>query len=143
LGTTIEQNILIAADTVVICKKSKVLLIKRLNPPFEDHWAFPGGFVENDEDLAVAASRELNEETSVNVPFKNLIQFKTYGQPGRDPRGRTVSVVYYLETDYELDAQAADDAKEAYWFDLQKLPKLAFDHSQILNEILLELKITV
>lgn len=139
----IKQNILIAADTVVIYKKTKVLLIKRLNPPFENQWAFPGGFVEDDEDLDDAASRELLEETLVSISSKNLVQFKAYGKPSRDPRGRTVSVVYFVEVDKEMEAIAADDAKEVAWFELDKLPKMAFDHSEILNELLNYLKIKV
>ena len=98
-----------------------------------EKWALPGGFVEIDEDLDEGAKRELEEETGLtNI---DLIQFKTYGKPGRDPRGRTISVVYYgFLTDENLKIMAGDDAAEASWFDFGKLPSLAFDHEQIIEE---------
>ena len=113
----------------------KILLIKRKHDPFIGKWALPGGFVEIDEDLKEGAIRELEEETGlVNI---DLIQFKTYGRPGRDPRGRTISVVYFsFLNDHEARVKAGDDAEEALWFDLRKLPPLAFDHEQILKEFI-------
>lgn len=113
----------------------KILLIKRKNDPFKGKWAFPGGFVEIDEDLEAGAKRELEEETGL----KNmaLTQFKTYGTPGRDPRGRTISVVYYgFLTNESPKIEAGDDADEASWFELHKLPELAFDHKFILDEFI-------
>lgn len=116
--------------------KTEVLLIQRLNEPFQNKWAFPGGFVDKGEDLEPAAKRELLEETSISI--KNLSQFKTYGKPGRDPRGDTVSVVFYAEVDENVIAQAADDAKDVRWFPLDELPELAFDHAEILRDFILK-----
>ncbi len=110
----------------------KVLLIKRLRDPFANSWAFPGGFVDEQEDLLVAAARELKEET--NIDGVSLTQFKTYGTPYRDPRGHTVSIIYWAEIPESISFQAADDAAEAQWFSLDELPKLAFDHAMILEE---------
>ncbi|MEZ4720387.1 MAG: NUDIX hydrolase [Flavobacteriales bacterium] len=132
----IEQNILVAADTVLLTKSRQVLLIKRLNLPFQNTWAFPGGFVEDDEDLEIAASRELLEETSIKIEPSALIQFGAFGKPGRDPRGRTLSVVYYSILPSIIDGKAADDAKDLAWFDLNALPEMAFDHREILDELL-------
>lgn len=112
----------------------RVLLIRRGNYPFEGQWAFPGGFVEMDEKLVESAARELEEETGLTGI--GLKQFRAYGDPGRDPRGRTVSVVFYGFVD-EKDSKVigADDADEAAWFPLNRLPKLAFDHSKILKDL--------
>jgi 8-oxo-dGTP diphosphatase len=111
----------------------EILLIKRKHDPFIGRWALPGGFVEIDEDLDEGAKRELKEETGlINI---DLIQFKTYGKPGRDPRGRTISVVYYgFISNKNLKIRAGDDADEVSWFVLGKLPSLAFDHEQIIEE---------
>ena len=111
----------------------EILLIKRKHDPFMEKWALPGGFVEIDEDLDEGAQRELEEETGLlNI---DLNQFKTYGKPGRDPRGRTISVVYYgFITDENLKIRAGDDAEEASWFALGKLPSLAFDHERIIED---------
>jgi 8-oxo-dGTP diphosphatase len=114
--------------------KWKVLLIKRKNPPFRGHWALPGGFVEPDEPLEAAARRELLEETGV-IP-RSLEQLYTFGDPGRDPRGWTISVSYLATLDEvegnALRPRAGSDAAEAGWFDLSALPPLAFDHADIL-----------
>jgi 8-oxo-dGTP diphosphatase len=91
----------------------------------------PGGFVEQEEDLPDAAKRELKEETGLSVE-KNE-QIGTFGTPGRDPRGRTISVVYLSLIEHEEKLNAADDAAEADWFDIDNLPDLAFDHSEIIK----------
>ena len=113
--------------------QTKILLIKRKYDPFIDKWALPGGFVEIEEDLLDGAIRELEEETGLkNIP---LLQFKTYGKPGRDPRGRTISVVYTGELpDPDMKIEASDDASEAGWFEIDELPPLAFDHDLIIRE---------
>ncbi|NIN36216.1 MAG: NUDIX domain-containing protein, partial [Gammaproteobacteria bacterium] len=71
----------------------KVLLVKRSNKPYQGSWALPGGFVNIDEDLDTAASRELREETGVSGVY--LEQLYTFGDPQRDPRERVISVAYY------------------------------------------------
>ncbi|MEQ8785181.1 MAG: NUDIX domain-containing protein [Pirellulaceae bacterium] len=110
----------------------KVLLIQRLNPPFENRWAFPGGFVELDESLEEAARRELSEETGIEVGF--LEQLYTFGAVDRDPRERIVSVAWYaLVKPSDFDVQAASDARDVRWFPVAKHPPLAFDHEQILK----------
>lgn len=116
-----------------------ILLIKRANQPFKNKWAFPGGFVDMDETIDKAAYRELEEETGITAV--ELVQFKTYGSVERDPRGRTVSVVYYsMLKDESQKAVAMDDACDAQWFNINKLPELAFDHEIILLEIKGKLK---
>lgn len=108
-----------------------ILLIKRLNDPFKDCWALPGGFVDKNEPLLNAANRELEEETGL----KNLQleQFYTFGNPNRDPRGHTISVVFTAQiSDSKVSARAGDDAKEVQWFNVNSLPHLAFDHQEII-----------
>jgi 8-oxo-dGTP diphosphatase len=130
----------VTTDCILLKKNThtEILLIKRKHDPFIGKWALPGGFVEIDEDLKEGAKRELIEETGIeNI---QLTQFKTYGKPGRDPRGRTISVVYsgYVE-EQKNDIKAGDDAAEVSWFDLGKLPALAFDHKFILEEFIAQL----
>jgi len=126
----------LTVDAVVFLKEGdmlKILLIKRKHPPYEDCWALPGGFVDMDESLEVAAQRELKEETGLdNI---KLTQLGTFGDVDRDPRGRTVSVVYYGETTINnCVVKGDDDAAEAKWFDINNLPELSFDHDKIVKK---------
>jgi len=110
----------------------KVLLIQRGNEPFAGCWAMPGGFVDEGEAPERAARRELCEETGLSDIF--LEQLYTFGEPGRDPRGWTVSVAYYaLVNRADHQARAADDARKVDWFPVRKPPPLAFDHDKILD----------
>ncbi len=112
----------------------RILLIRRKHDPFAGFWALPGGFVEMDETLEVSARRELREETGLEVGL--LEQLHTFGDPGRDPRGRTISIVYLGKVDEaQLRPQAADDAAEVGWHALEQPPPLAFDHAAILAMI--------
>ncbi len=138
----------VTADTVLFAMRAEdlaVLLIKRKNAPFKGAWALPGGFVNASEPLERAAARELMEETGiVGVPLEQLGAF---GDPGRDPRGHTVTVVFYSFVVADLQPNAADDAAEAAWHPLRALPlpswgarppqkstiKLAFDHGQVID----------
>jgi 8-oxo-dGTP diphosphatase len=108
-----------------------VLLIQRRGEPFAGHWAIPGGFVDEHESLDDAAARELREETGVSDVY--LEQLYTFGAPGRDPRGRVISVAYYALLRQPPRVEAADDAADARWFPLRALPPLAFDHAAILD----------
>jgi 8-oxo-dGTP diphosphatase len=108
----------------------KVLLIQRALEPFKGKWALPGGFVHVDETLDEAARRELAEETGLENVF--LEQLYTFGTVKRDPRERVVSVAYYaLVKLSDHHAKAATDAANAQWFPVSQLPKLAFDHADI------------
>ncbi|WP_029034872.1 NUDIX domain-containing protein [Salinimicrobium terrae] len=129
-----RQNISVTTDCVIFFrndKESKVLLVKRKKVPFKDQWALPGGFLEDEEPLEDGAKRELEEETGLKV--QHLKQLQTFGTPGRDPRGRTISVTYLGEVTSEEKVQGNDDAAEAGWFNINDLPELAFDHSEILE----------
>jgi 8-oxo-dGTP diphosphatase len=115
-------------------EENNILLINRKNNPFKYYWALPGGFVEMDETLEQSALRELLEETGIEL--KKLTQFATFGDPGRDPRERTVSVVYFSILEKELKPLAGDDAKNADWFSVKDLPNLAFDHKKIIEDFI-------
>ena len=95
--------------------------------------------MEYDESLMDAARRELLEETGISLDY--LEQFKAYGNPNRDPRGRAVSVVFYnlIHTDSEIP-RAGSDAARVQWFPLEQLPDLAFDHGIIMSEFGANLK---
>ena len=117
----------------------RVLLVKRKNPPFEGFWALPGGFVnvsdegDQGEPLEDAVLRELKEETNVAVEY--IEQLGTFGAPGRDPRGRVISVAYFglVRTTDHLPI-GGDDAAEAAWFTDPFDPEdLAFDHDEIIH----------
>jgi 8-oxo-dGTP diphosphatase len=123
----------VTVDVVIVTREAtpRVLLIRRKHEPFQGMWAIPGGFVDMDEGLEDAARRELFEETGVRT--KALEQLYTFGNPERDPRGRTISVAYLAVVDpKKLKPEAGDDAAEAAWHSLRKPPKLAFDHAEIL-----------
>ncbi|MCX7665133.1 MAG: NUDIX hydrolase [Gemmataceae bacterium] len=126
----------VTVDIAIVTREEKpsVLLIRRHHPPYAGHWALPGGFVDEGETLLQAAQRELREETAVEVP--ELEQLYACGDPGRDPRGWTVSIVYLARVaPQEIRPRAGDDAAEVRLFPLEELPPLAFDHSQILARV--------
>ncbi|NOX37934.1 MAG: NUDIX hydrolase [Calditrichaeota bacterium] len=113
---------------------AEVLLIQRKHPPFQNRWALPGGYVDIEEPLEAAAHRELAEETGVaNLP---LVQTGVAGEPGRDPRGRTISVIFtgFVPRHQKISPAGGDDARQARWFALKHLPPLAFDHQQLLHQ---------
>jgi 8-oxo-dGTP diphosphatase len=117
----------------------KVLLIERGLEPFKGRWALPGGFVRVDETLDEAARRELVEETGLKNVF--LEQLYTFGEVERDPRERVVSIAYYaLVKLSEHAAKAATDAANARWFPVSEVPRLAFDHANILQTAIERLK---
>ena len=117
----------------------KVLLIQRDIEPYAGRWALPGGFVKLDETLEESALRELREETGLTRVY--LEQLYTFGDPGRDPRERVVTVAYYaLVKLLDHQVQAATDARNAAWFAVDDLPKLCFDHDDILATALKRLQ---
>ena len=123
---------MVTVDTAVfafIGGKAKMLLIKRKNEPFKGKWALPGGFVGMDEELEDAAARELAEEAGLtDVPLE---QMHTFGNVGRDPRGRQITIVFMGVAKKGVNKiKAGDDAAQAKWFDIEKLPEdMAFDHN--------------
>lgn len=127
----------------VVADRLDVLLIRRKHDPWQGRWALPGGFVEIDEPLEVAARRELAEETGLaDVPVEQLGAF---GDPDRDPRGRVITVAYtaVIRAGRDVRAVAGDDAADARWFDVDALPMLAADHGRILAFAVAQLRAAV
>lgn len=139
----------VTADVVVFTLLDsvlKVMLIQRKNWPYQGMWAFPGGFVEMDETLETGAYRELWEETGVGHEDLYLEQLYTFGDPGRDPRTRVITVAYFALIGADKlqltggSLRAADDAADVGWFDAYQPPALAFDHEQILSYAITRLR---
>ncbi len=127
----------LTVDAIVLTKQpAKILLIKRKKDPFAGMWALPGGFIEMDETLEQACRRELKEETGLTA--ETLTQFKAYGEPDRDPRHRTISIVFYTFLKTPEKPKGMDDAADAKWFSINNLPPLAFDHQLILKDFFSE-----
>jgi len=117
----------------IILKDKKILLIKRKNSPFKGKWALPGGFVEYGEKVEDAVVREVEEETGLKTSILDIVGI--YSDPDRDPRGHTVTVAYLLEVRLGI-LRHRDDADDAKFFDVNQLPKLAFDHKDIIKDAL-------
>ncbi len=131
----------LTADVAVLrlVEMPEILLIQRKEEPFKNNWALPGGFMEMEETLEETARRELMEETSVRAA--ELIRFDTYDKPGRDPRGRTITQVFVMIWKEEMgQPKAGSDAANLQWFALNELPVLAFDHQQILSDVIQMIK---
>ena len=147
LSETREQP-LVTVDVVILTIRPdkqgeqclQVLLVQRKLPPFASHWAIPGGFVRHNETLDHAAARELFEETGVRGVF--LEQLYTFGDPGRDPRDRVITIAYYaLVPSQNLTLAAGSDTSGVCWFPVARLPEqVAFDHRAILEKALARLR---
>lgn len=130
------DSLKVTVDTVAFSVQQgvlEVLLVKRKFEPFKSVWALPGGFLDDkDQSLDEAAARELLEETNVgNVYLEQLFSF---GNKGRDPRHRTVTIAYLaLLRQEELELRASSDASGVAWWPVNELPPLAFDHSEIIS----------
>ena len=131
----------VTADIAVLRldKVPEILLIQRKDPPFQMSWALPGGFMEMEETLEETARRELLEETGIKAG--ELIRFDSYDKPGRDPRGRTITQVFVMIWKTAMGTpKAGSDASELQWFGLNELPELAFDHQEIVNDVIRMIK---
>jgi len=116
---------------------TKVLLIERGSEPYKGLWAFPGGFVEMNENADDCAVRELKEETNLTASY--VEQLHTFSEIGRDPRERVITIAYYMLVK-KTAVKSGDDASKAKWFSLDNIPHLAFDHDRILRKAMSRLK---
>ncbi|UCG46980.1 MAG: NUDIX hydrolase [Phycisphaerales bacterium] len=125
---------MVTADAVVfrfVGGRAQMLLVRRAREPYKGCWAIPGGFIEMDEELEEAVSRELEEETGLRGV--SLEQIGAFGRVGRDPRGRVITVAFMgIAARGGGKIRGGDDAAEARWFDIERLPEnMAFDHEEI------------
>lgn len=120
----------IAVDGIIL-EKGKILLVKRKFNPFAGFWALPGGFVNYNESCETAITREVFEETALQI--EPLGFFGVYSKPSRDPRGHVISIVFecFLK---KGKIRKGDEALEVKFFSLEKLPTLAFDHKEIISD---------
>lgn len=137
-----DETIRLTADVVAIAPDADglphVLLIRRRWAPYEGHWALPGGHVDTGEDTPVAAARELAEETGLAIAAEALTELGAWHAPGRDPRGRYVTVAYRADLPHRATTHAADDATDARWWPVDQIADLpvAFDHRRIIARAL-------
>jgi 8-oxo-dGTP diphosphatase len=146
MGNAFRLNAAVAVDLVVLTLGARnapndtlcALLVQRLYAPYRGRWALPGGFVQPDESLSAAAVRELREETGIRADHLHLEQLATYGEPGRDPRGRVISTAYLaLVPNLPAPTAGADATAAAIWSAEQLLAdrsRLAFDHHRVLAD---------
>lgn len=130
-----DQPIYLTVDSVIFYSENNdlyVLLIQRKKDPFKSKWALPGGFLEENEPFKTGAARELKEETGIQVD--DLKQIGVFGNPGRDPRGRVISIAFAGWARSKAELTAGDDAGDATWFNTEELPPMAFDHLEIIEE---------
>jgi 8-oxo-dGTP diphosphatase len=126
-------QVILTADIIIEYEDSSIVLVKRKNEPCKDMWALPGGMLDGDETIETTAVREAKEETGLDVQLGRSIG--VYSKPGRDPRGRYVSVAYTAKP-IGGELKAADDAKEIQRTKGYAAMQLAFDHNQILTDYL-------
>lgn len=124
----------VTVDIALLCQGAtglEVLVIRRGREPWKGRWALPGGYVDEFEPLEQAAVRELKEETGIEGVA--LRQIGAFGDPGRDPRGHTISIAYGSVLPARLDVTAGDDAEECQWVTVAGATQLAFDHTLIVR----------
>lgn len=126
------KNPALTVDAIIV-DGGKIVLVQRLNNPYKDYWALPGGFVDYGEKVEHAAIREAKEETGLDIELNNIVG--VYSDANRDPRGHTVSVVY-MASIVGGQLKSDSDAKDVQYFEISELNNmdLAFDHKQILND---------
>jgi 8-oxo-dGTP diphosphatase len=127
-----HKNPALTVDAVIL-KDRKIVLIKRRSDPYQGQYALPGGFVEYGETVEAALRREVFEETGLTINIRSLVG--VYSDPGRDPRGHVVSVAFAADIVRGALTEGSDAAEAVFW-DISKLPPLAFDHAQIIRDAL-------
>ena len=134
------EHMAVTTDCVIFTfedRMLKVLLVRRGMEPFRGKWAFPGGFLKMDETAKEGALRELREETSLETSA--IRELGVFSDVNRDPRERVITIAYYALIK-PSEVVGGDDADEAAWFPIQRMPELAFDHNQIFMAALKKLR---
>jgi 8-oxo-dGTP diphosphatase len=127
----------VTADLIVTRNNGlleEILLVKRKHEPYKNYWAMPGGFLDVDkETVEEAGVRELKEETCLVTSINDLELVGISSKLGKDPRGHIVSPFFYVKK-YTGKPKGNDDAKELAWFPINQLPKMAFDHEEVIRK---------
>ncbi|HIY24736.1 MAG TPA: NUDIX hydrolase [Candidatus Brachybacterium merdigallinarum] len=136
--TAVPEPVLLAVDLVILTLREgrlNVLLIERQEDPYGGSWALPGGFVGHDEDIADAAHRVLAEEADLGSQAVHLEQVQVFAAPGRDPRGRVVSVTSMALGADLPDPRRGSEVADARWWPVADHAgiRLAFDHEHMLE----------
>ena len=134
------EHMAVTTDCVIFTYedwKLKVLLIRRGGEPYEGQWAFPGGFLKMDETAREGALRELREETALEPSA--IRQHGVFSAVHRDPRERVITIAWYALVK-PSEVVGGDDAAEAAWFPVDALPPLAFDHREIFETAMEQLR---
>jgi 8-oxo-dGTP diphosphatase len=119
--------------------KLYVLLVKRAGEPFTGFWSIPGGFLLKSESLDEAALRVMVEKTGVQEVY--LEQLYTFGRPDRDPRARIITVTYFALIPWKkLPQPGSRKVTNLAWYAVDEIPRLAFDHNEILRYALNRLR---
>lgn len=132
-----QKNPDLTVDGIIIRDRDgtkEIVLIRRGREPYMGMWALPGGFVESGERVEEAVLREVLEETGLDCEIIDLASVAS--RPDRDPRGHTVSIVYRLNSKDPRSLNYGDDASEVGWHSLEALPSLAFDHEEIIRDLI-------
>lgn len=137
-----HKYVLVATDVVILTVQHdqlKALLIKMKKEPFSDCWAVPGGLIQSNETTERAAKRHLFAKTGLKNVY--LEQLYTFSKTDRDPFGRVVSVAYCALIPFDnINFKTTPEHSEVAWFPFKNLPKLAYDHQEIINYALQRLK---
>ena len=134
------EHMAVTTDCVIFTFEDwilKVLLVRRGKDPYKGKWALPGGFLRNNETAREGAMRELHEETGLKASV--LGELGVFSNVDRDPRERVITIAWYALVK-PADVIGGDDADEAAWFPVNKLPQLAFDHNIIFGEAMMRLR---
>lgn len=121
----------VSVDAIVVNEHGELLLIRRGVEPFKGSWALPGGYVDWDETVEEAVARELKEETTLDAV--SMVLIGVFSKPSRHPN-QVINVAFLVEA--KGDASAGDDAVDLRYLPLSDLPKLAFDHAEIISDYL-------
>lgn len=132
IAMAMPKTPLLTTDCVIFDDDSRVLLIRRKNEPFKGDFALPGGFVDIGETVEAACRREVREEAGLIVDALRLVG--VYSDPGRDPRGHTVSIAYRTTVSHSQQPKPGSDAQSAEWVANWRDLRLAFDHARIIAD---------
>jgi 8-oxo-dGTP diphosphatase len=126
-GVTVDLVVFTVSEDAL-----KAMLVRRVETPYSGYWSLPGGFIKTGESLEDAALRVLKEKTGVENVY--IEQLYTFGEPGRDPRARVITVAYFALIPWkQLDQPESKKIAGITWHPVDNLPRLAFDHKAILN----------